>query len=166
MRPSARELIEGVAWSLQEKVVPVTEDKWAASTLRSVRCLLEHLAQRVEVEGPLLFEDNLDARGTLANARRHLLGAAHEGIHEWCDQVAAGLAAPWRQPGEYPGVASLTGENDMLRELVDLGIRILHEAGAVTDSPRGQAREELDGYVRRRLARDQPMFSPFMAGVF
>lgn len=146
--------------------MPVTEDKWAASTLRSVRCLLEHLAQRVEVEGPLLFEDNGDARGALASAREHLLGVDDERIQRWCADVAADLDPPWRQAGEYPGVGSLTGENDMLRGLVDRGIRVLHEAGAVPDGVGDQARGDLDGYVRRRLARDQPMFSPFMADVF
>jgi hypothetical protein len=166
MRPSARELIEGVAWSLQEKVVPVTEDPWATSTLRSVRCLLEHLAQRVEVEGSLLFDDNAEARAALARVSELLVEVDDERVRGWYDHVAVTLARAWRGPEEYPSVSSLTQENTTLRELVDQGIRILHEVATVSDAVRDQARAELDGYVRRRLARDQPLFSPFMANVF
>lgn len=162
MRPSARQLIDSISWSLQEKVVPVTEDKWAASTLRSVRCLLEHLSQRVDVEGGLLFEDNRDARSTLDGVRASLAGNASgaadttDPISAWCAAVAAGLERTWRAPDEYPSVASLSDENHDLRRLVDEGIRVL-------PTP---ARQELETYVRRRLARDQPLFAPFMAGVF
>lgn len=74
------------------------------------------------------------------------------------DQV---LGRRWRDDGTYPTVASLTEENDALRTVVDDLLVWLHDADDSLD-PKAPADvvAQLDAYVRRRLARDQPMFVP------
>lgn len=157
MKPSAKQLLEGIDWSLQNRVAPVTDDQWAASTLRSVHCLLAHLAVRVHLEGQLLFEDNADAREVLATARDHL-GLQAPSKREQIDHV---LGRRWRADSTYPTVASMTEENDALRTVVDELLIWLHDASdSLVTTTRADMLAELDAYVRRRLARDQPMFMP------
>ncbi|HLY57657.1 MAG TPA: hypothetical protein VKS60_18985 [Stellaceae bacterium] len=70
MRPTSRELIERIAEALTDTVLPaVAHDKWAASTVRSATTLLNHLAERVEREVPVLLADNADAEETLRAVR-------------------------------------------------------------------------------------------------
>jgi hypothetical protein len=164
MRPSARQLIEGIDWSLQNRVAPVTEDKWAASTLRSTHCLLQHLAVRVDQEGQLLHEDNADLRTVLGAVAARLTGAP------WARErsaVEAALARAWREAGAYPTVASMSDENESMRGVVDDLVSVLHGAApdqrAVADGALG----DVDAYLARRREREQPLFMPaFMASNF
>lgn len=160
MKPSSKQLIDSVAWSLQEKVVPVVDDKWAASTLRSVHCLLTHLSTRVELEGSMLFDDNRDLRGVLQAVMAQLDGA-REPLADVRIRVAAVLVRHWRDEDAYPTVASLGEENEALRGAVDDLLKVLHRDDAGVDRSTANATvEALDGYTRRRLERDQPMFMP------
>lgn len=167
MKPSARQLIEGIDWSLQQRVARATDDKWAASTLRSVHCLLLHLAARVELEGQLLFDDNRDARGALERVMG-LLPATGAKLSAYRDEIAGVLARRWRDECAYPTVASMTDENDALRLVVDRLADVLHvDAALIPSDARVAALAEVDGYIRRRLEREQPMFMPaFLATNF
>ena len=69
MRPTSPDLIAGVADALEWQVLPVVQDQWAASTLRSAMQLLRHLALRVEQEPRILVEEARDLRGVLQAAR-------------------------------------------------------------------------------------------------
>lgn len=166
MRPSARQLIEGIDWSLTQRVVPVTEDRWAASTLRSIHCLLQHLAARVEQEGQLLHDDNADLRSVLGEVRDLLAGV--DGWQRTCAAVAAALERPWREAGGYPTVDSLAAENDALRGLVDDMVRELHlPARRAPEGVEARVLAGLDAYLGRRLQREQPLFVPaFLSSTF
>lgn len=166
MRPSAKQLIDGIDWSLQHRVVPVTDDKWAASTLRSVHCLLQHLSVRVEAEGALLHEDNADLRRVLGDVRGALEPTGR--CDEACTDLDAVLARRWREDGDFPTVASMTEENDALRAAVDALLGSLHEpARADPEGVEVAALAMLDGYLQRRLQREQPLFVPaFLASTF
>ena len=166
MRPSARQLIEGIDWSIQQRVVTATEDKWAASTLRSVHCLLQHLAVRVEQEGELLHNDNSDLRDALSQTQT-LLGTSVQ-WGEVCAVVSAELKLSWRSPSDYPSVKSLTAENEALRAAVDQLVRDLHPASReAPDGVEARALAVLDGYLERRLLREQPLFVPaFLSSTF
>jgi hypothetical protein len=107
MQPTAQQLVRSIVWSLDERVAPHVEDKWAASTLRSIHCLLEHLAVRVEAEGPLLHEDNADLAATSITLVG-LLAGARGSVAAARDALVAVGARTWREPGAYPTLASLT----------------------------------------------------------
>src|SRR4029077_8999793 len=65
MGPTTVELLESIAPSLEDQVLPVIQDRWGASTLRSAMQLLRHLALRVPLEAGILAADNDDARRIL-----------------------------------------------------------------------------------------------------
>lgn len=167
MKPTARQLVESISWSLDARVTPHVEDKWAASTLRSVHCLLEHLAVRVDAEGPLLHEDNADLAATSATVVV-LLADATGPVAETRDALAALGARSWRAPDAYPTTTSLAEENDAWRTAVDLLLRALRTGDEHVDPDRRAAAEAaIDDQLRRRLQRDQPLFAPaFMSSTF
>lgn len=167
MLPTAKQLIGSVVWSLDERVAPLIDDKWGASTLRSLRCLLMHLSTRVEVEGQLLFDDNADLTG-VSREIVAALSSATDDVAARRDQLAATNARTWRDAYAYPTVASMAAENDARREAIDRLLRVLATDNSGVDPvSRTTAVELIDAYLRRRLARDQPLFAPaFMASTY
>lgn len=166
MKPTAKQLIECVTWSLDERVAPLIEDKWGNSTLRSVRCLLEHLSIRVEIEGQVLFDDNADLAAASEEVVTALAGASGV-LKERRDALMEVGAIVWREPAAYPTVASMTVENDARREALDGVIRSLNNSAALDRGVRTRVLDIADAYLRRRLDRDQPMFAPaFMSSAF
>ncbi len=162
MRPSAREIIEGIAWALDKRVAPHATEPWAASSLRSIRGLLQHLAERVEIEGPLLAEDNADLRGVLAGALDRLgeNGAAWAAL---APEVRAILDRAWRDPAAYPTVASLTEENEALSALVEWLIHALHADG-LDDLARAATIAAVREYLARQAERERPLYVPAFTG--
>jgi hypothetical protein len=92
MRPSSRELLEGIAGALERQVAPAILDKWAASVLRSAVQLLGHLASRVEDEARILEEDNADARRVLTKMASRI-AANRPRVAPLADAVAQALQA-------------------------------------------------------------------------
>ena len=162
MRPSAREIIEGIAWTLDNRVAPHATEPWAASSLRSIRGLLQHLAERVEVEGPLLADDNADLRAVLAGALGRLggNGAAWQTL---APGIRAALERVWRDPAAYPTVASLSEENGALSALVERLIHALHADG-LDDLARAATMAAVREYLARQAERERPLFLPAFTG--
>ena len=53
MRPSVKQVIAGIRWSFKTYAVPDLSSRLGQSTGRSIMVLLDHLHERVEVEGQL-----------------------------------------------------------------------------------------------------------------
>ncbi len=165
MRPTSKELIDGIAWVLGTRVMPEVDDEWAQSSLRSVGCLLVHLSVRVAIEGQVLFEDNADLRETLGDSRECLLGVIAEPWPGLRADIDAVLSREWREPDTYPSVASLGEENLALKELVDRLIVALHDQGDVVEpKTRRQLFKTTRAYLGRYLERERPMFFPAFQG--
>ncbi|MCZ7526587.1 MAG: hypothetical protein M5U14_09555 [Acidimicrobiia bacterium] len=145
---------------------PAVEDRWARSSLRSIRVLLDHLAQRVELEGSVLHDDVADLRVVLPDLADLVVGAHAEPWPAWRADLEHALDHPWRESGAYPTVASLAAEREALRDLADRALRALHGAD-VDPAVRAEGLDRLGTYLRRQLAREQPMFLPaFLAPSF
>ena len=159
MKPTAREIIESISWALDHRVEPQVEEKWAASSLRSIRCLLQHLAVRVEHEGQMLVEDNADLRDVLGQVVGNV-----GGVGTWRDihsEIEGLLEREWRPPAAYPTVASLNEENEALQTGLDHVLVRLYRHGDGLDPATADAlRAELDECLIRRVGREQPMFMP------
>src|SRR5580693_8136007 len=95
MRPTSAELLETIAQELEDRVLPVVQDKWGASTLRSAMQLLRHLALRVPLEPRILAADNDDVREVLALAYERL---AQLGETDLAAAAAAVLSSPLADP--------------------------------------------------------------------
>ncbi len=155
MNPSVEQMLEAAQLALREHVAPTVTDQWAASALRSVDVILSHLQARAPVEGPMLFEDNADLAGVLAEA----LGLALEA------QLAAGLrgfVAEVAAVSGYPAVAELCALNIRGRGLVDEVLLACHALDGDTQAAR--VHEVLRGYLRRHVERERPFFFPVFIG--
>lgn len=161
MRPSSKQLLNSITWSLDQRVAPLLDDKWGLSTLRSVRCLIEHLGVRVESEGQVLFDDNADLN-TLAIE----LGPTPATQLDAGARFQTVCAQSWREIDVYPTLESLAEENDAKRTALESLIRQLDSPLAEGLTGVDEVLELIDAYLQRQLQRDQPMFLPFMGSTF
>src|SRR5579863_6095399 len=113
MRPTTVELLESIAQALEDQVLPVVQDKWGASTLRSAMQLLRHLALRVPLEPRILAADNDDVRRilTLAHDRLTQLGET--------DLAAAAAAALSPRSADPLDVVAADAQNETYLRAVE-----------------------------------------------
>jgi hypothetical protein len=158
MRPSSRELLEGIAGALERQVAPAILDKWAASVLRSAVQLLGHLASRVEDEARILEEDNADARRVLTKMASRI-AANRPRVAPLADAVAQALQAEETPSSD---VVRLTERNDAYQAAIEFLVR---NRDASVELPDGAiVREELHAYLQRRLAREHHLYFPSFTG--
>jgi hypothetical protein len=151
MRPSSAQLITRISEALDTTVLPaIVDDKWAASVLRSATTLLNHLAARVEIEVPILLEDNEDARATLADVE-NALGNRAVLLALVEDALAAHEAVPtWN-------ATALDARNRDYQTAIE---HILRELYGTRDAAEQEARETLLNYLRRRVGRERDLYFP------
>ena len=152
MRPTTVELLESIAQALEDRVLPVIQDKWGASTLRSAMQLLRHLALRVPLEAGILAADNEDARRILM-----LVGDRLGQLGE-TDLAAAAAAALSPRPVGPFDVAGADALNETYLRAVELIIAARDRLRAVDIPP--QIHQTLVDYLQRRLDRERGMFIP------
>ena len=66
MRPRTDEILKSLFWTFEEYIAPEVTSAYAKSLVLTMNNLFRHVLLRVELEGDLLFEDNRDLRGVLA----------------------------------------------------------------------------------------------------
>ena len=152
MRPTTVELLESIAQALEDRVLPVIQDKWGASTLRSAMQLLRHLALRVPLEAGILAADNEDARRILM-----LVGDRLGQLGE-TDLAAAAAAALSPRPVGPFDVTGADALNETYLRAVELIIAARDRLRAVDIPP--QIHQTLVDYLQRRLDRERGMFIP------
>ena len=142
MKPSVEQMLEAMQLALREKVSPVVTDQWAASALRSVDVILNHLQARTPVEGPMLYEDNRDLAAVLDGAGGLSLAGEVSSEGAVLTEALAGFAADVVAMAQgYPAVAVLSGQE---------AAEQLHVA--------------LRAYLDRHVEREQPFFFPTYVG--
>jgi hypothetical protein len=152
MRPTTVELLESIAQALEDQVLPVIQDKWGASTLRSAMQLLRHLALRVPLEAGILAADNDDARRilTLVGDRLGQLGET---------DLAAAAAAALRAHSVDPlDVIAADAVNETYQGAVEMIIAARDRLRTIDTPP--QIHQTLVDYLQRRLDRERRMFVP------
>lgn len=159
MRPTSAELLETIAQELEDKVLPLVQDKWGASTLRSAMQLLRHLALRVPSEPRILAEDNDDARRTLTLVHERL---TRLGESELAATTAVALSSRSADPLD---VVAADAMNEIYLRAVEAIIAARDRLRAVDDPP--TVHQTLVDYLQRRLARERGMFLPvFLSAPF
>jgi hypothetical protein len=180
MRPTSAELLEAIAQELEDRVLPVVEDKWGASTLRSAMQLLRHLALRVALEPRVLAEDNEDARAVLERACERLTRLGESEL------AAAAAAALDPRPAERPAgasaavavdrlgvadapdpldVAAADAINERYLRAVETIVAARNRLREIDDPP--TIHPSLVAYLERRLERERAMFLPvFLSAPF
>ncbi len=155
MIPSSRDLLAGIARTLEQDVLPeLANATWTASHVRSCIMLLTHLEERVVHEGPFLYQDNADLRALLGRLRGDLSGS----LPESAARISATLDVTMPPPG-YPTIEALDTTNRRLKATLDQIIDDLYAARAHLGEPRFQA---LNGVIMTYLTsaadRESVMF--------
>jgi hypothetical protein len=155
MRPTTPELIMAVVASLELKIAPHVQDKWAASALRSAAQLLKHVALRTESEARVLGEDNRDVREVLRTALPRL--AAHDELSALREVVESALAGP------LPDAAD-TAALDVRNEAYQAAVEKLLGSAPVRALDGAAVHRSLRDYLRRRLEREHALYFPVFTG--
>jgi hypothetical protein len=158
MKPSVQQLIKATQESLREKVVPVVEDQWAASTLRSVDLILSHLHARTQIEGPMLFEDNKELVALMTNLEVPL-----DGLPEIATKATLFLdRASNVSSEEYPTVDTLAELNILGRGLVDDLLNLCISRPDI--APYAHLHKQLQHYLIRHVEREREFYFPTFVG--
>jgi len=152
MRPTSVELLESIAQALEDQVLPVMQDKWGASTLRSAMQLLRHLALRVPFEARILAADNEDVRRVLTLVHDEL---TQIGESDLASTAAAALGARAADPLD---VIATDAQNETYLRAVEAIVAARDRLRARGAPPRIHA--ALVEYLQRRLERERGMFLP------
>jgi hypothetical protein len=152
VRPTSAELLESIAQALEDQVLPVIQDKWGASTLRSAMQLLRHLALRVPLEPRVLAADNDDVRRilTLAHDRLTQLGET--------DLAAAAAVALSPRSVDPLDVVAADAQNETYLRVVEAIVAARDRLRALDVPP--TIHQSLVDYLQRRLERERAMFLP------
>lgn len=138
MRPSSSEIVTRIRQAIDADVLPHVDHKLAASSLRSARVLLDHLASRLEHEAAFLSEDNADARAVLDKAVSMLGG-------DEAAAIEAATAAVSTDPAEA---------NEDYQRALEIAVAASHRAADKS------LHREIRAYLTRRLERERGMFYP------
>lgn len=159
MRPTSAELLETIAQELEERVLPVLQDKWGASTVRSAMQLLRHLALRVPLEPRILAADNEDARSVLRFAHLHL-------VRVEATDLAAAAADALNCPDADPlDVVAADAINETYLRAIETIVAARDRLRLIDDPP--TIHPSLVDYLERRLERERGLFLPvFLSAPF
>lgn len=163
MRPTIKEIVDGMSWVLDERVAPIIEDQWASSYLRSIKGLLSHISVRSELEADILWHDIADQRDLLDQVAK-----LHSQDSAWRSLIAStrdALEKQWFNSEKYRSVADMEAENLRYRELISELIVAIHDQPAgLNDSERNALHEMVLKYLRRQLARERPLYAEAFSG--
>lgn len=162
MKPTVQDILAAAQKALNEVVAPDVKDEFAASALRSIDVILNHLRARVPVEGPMLYEDIGDlaqVMGSVLSALGDDAGALVEPVRAYIGEAAALLASG------YPAVDTLADSNIKGRGLIDELLLAARRAELQGQGKGGaDAHAAIRGYLERHQAREQSFYFPTFVG--
>jgi hypothetical protein len=167
MRPTTKEIVDGISWVLDEKVAPMiqerTEDKWASSYLRSIKGLLNHISTRSELEADILWNDIGDQRALLDQLSQ--LSSDDKVWQTLIVATRAALAQQWFDVDKYRSVTDMEAENLCYRELIEQLVVAIHEQpSGIEEGQRTTLHEATVDYLRRQLQRERPLYAEAFSG--
>lgn len=153
MRPSTPELLGSIAAALEQQVLPVVQDKWAASTLRSAMQLLRYLALRVPSEPAILRAQAADLQLVLTQVTASI---ERVNLADLLAKLQTFVAQP--QPDAL--------DNTALETYCESGLRVIEALIAARDRLRSATgssatHDMLIDCLQRQLARERDLILPF-----
>jgi hypothetical protein len=157
--PSVRRLLESVLWSLDAQVAPTVTDPWAASSLRSIKCILEHLIARSELDAVIMADEYADLASVIDQLQERM---PDEALWPELQLRLASLKELLPSPSV---TASLSDANGAMLEALDAIVHAVHRAADDSPSPEAAAaRSILSEYFVRHTERERCLADPAFAG--
>jgi hypothetical protein len=159
MRPTIKEMTDGILWALESRVIPATTDKWALSYLRGITGILRHIGARDESYRAILMADTEDQKELLSLAAKHT--GESVAWTRFKEQVSIGVSEePRRREGGEPrSLEELEQSNSRYRQLIQQLVVAIHESG---DDRKDKLHREVIAYFRRQTERERPIIEgPF-----
>ena len=160
--PTTADVVHTIARQFEEVIVPALDGLRERSAAATMSHLLRYVNKRVEMEGPLLFEEAAELRRILGGIAERLAGTA--GLERALATVRTTLAQEL-DPAVYPSVTLLGDEVSRLRGAVDamlVALRALPE-GVRTDAT-AAAHEELRAYIGWQILQEAKIIEPAFVG--
>lgn len=168
MIPTSSEIFAGMKWSLENEIAPLLEDPRAQSSVRCMLMLLDHLILRVDVEGPVLDQDNLEMKQTLEQITEWLkesqLSDGGSEIGTLITDIESILTDQKKPKEHVPAISVLQEENTRLKGLL---LRVIRMVESYKDNmsvkTSNRFKQEIDKLLRQQLNRDfQWIKAPFV----
>jgi|TARA_B100000315_G_C14566127_1_gene583053 hypothetical protein len=159
MRPRADEILRSIAWTFDRYISPDLHDPFAQSLGLSIGYLLRSVEQRIQHEGPALWECNRAIRMPLELVRELIAGSARaraESVFtDLLGEIDAALGKEYRDPDDYPTLESLTDEAVGLRWPLTHAIEALQQHPEAFDEIQyTRTRAEIRDYLKLQLERE------------
>jgi hypothetical protein len=143
LNPTCTDLLQAVIANLDELVMPQLEGPHARSAAKNMKLILEHVIQRLPVEGASLAQDNAEKRVVLAEVTQEA------GASELYARLGAIPTA-----GDYVSLADVAQEAAALRQLaVDTSL-FVHRSTDLDDERTDALLAPLRAQLRAQLDRD------------
>ena len=168
MRPSTKELLDSIAEALDTRVAPTVTNPWAASSLRSIGTLLNHLSVRVESELTILAEGNADLREVLADVCDRLGGRATPSRPSMRADLEALLMEMDAGSSEAVATVALLEEaSSALNEQLHRLVQVVHDdRDALGGELHGELLASIRGYFARQREREAPLYEALAGPMF
>ena len=158
MIPTSSEIFTGMKWSLENEIAPLLKDPRAQSSVRCMLMLLDHLILRVDIEGPVLDQDNRDMLQTLEQITEWLkqtrLSDTHPEIKNLITEIETTLSEQKSPMGYVPAISILQEVNTSLKGLF---LRMIKAVETCSDNipleMSNQCKQEIDKLLRQQLDR-------------
>lgn len=158
IKPTIGELLNGVAASLRERVLPEIP---AGTTRRQIQAAIGIIARVAHVwdkTGPYLHADNEDLAHTLAQllplAERVAGEPGGDRVRAVCARMRESLKPPAAPAEAYPSAQALGLRNLELQELLAELQEALHENFTATSEARRELKASIYALLRRMLTRE------------
>lgn len=166
LHPRSDQILLSILASFEEFVVPELEDPFAVSVGHTIRNLLRHLALRIELEPPALYELNEELREVLADVAAYARGSSAAALAGLAGELDEALAAV-RPATAYPSPSTLTAHAVVLREALDRALKALQAARpeAGDDPAYRGLRERIRAWIAHALEREAAWITPAFEGI-
>lgn len=169
MIPTCSEIFTGMKWSLENEIAPLLDDPRAQSSVRCMLMLLDHLILRVDIEGPVLDQDNRDMLHTLEQITEWLkktqLSDTHPDIGNLITDIEPILSEQANLKEGVPAISILQKKNTTLKALF---LRMIKTVEMHRDNMSVETsirfKQEIDKLLRQQLDRDFKWIEPAFGG--
>lgn len=154
--PTVVDVIRRCGEAMDSVVIPGLPEFKDRSSATTIRHLLNFVADRIDIEGQLLFDEIARVHGLLAEIGDHF--GARPGqdseIEDWLVDSRSTLERR-RDPSVYPALPTLAEEVNHLRDLICRALAILK-----SEQGSGATRDKIRAYISWQIKQEAKLIEP------